>query len=231
MTSQSYEFCSVERINVCKKLRIISSSDFERHGTRDDGSIRALLSYARKKEEPAPDGTHKEGGSVTKCEPPTNSTNKHFARIFQEREACHIGLTEASYGGFGRNTFRAGAEHVRSTDATCCEHAPYTLRSRRGYIVKKPAMQQHDSGGWRKIHSRHKKGSNRVSQTGGPVAAGICCLPIAVPRRYQMETRSASGTNIGSASVTPNASYHAPMCGKAPFTRHSPREWTSIFVR
>ena len=140
MTSQSYEFCSVERINVCKKLRIISSSDFERHGTRDNGSIRVLLSCARKKEEPAPDGTHKEGGSVTKCEPSTNSTNKHFARIFQERETCHTGLTEASYGGFGRNTLRAGTEHVRSTDATCCEHVPYTLRSRRGYIVKKPAM-------------------------------------------------------------------------------------------
>lgn len=50
------------------------------------------------------------------------------------------------------------------------------------------------------------------------------------PSCYQMETRSACGTNIGSFSVTPKASYQAPMCGSAPFTRHSPSECTSILV-
>ena len=47
---------------------------------------------------------------------------------------------------------------------------------------------------------------------------------------YQMETRSATGMNIGSLSVMPKASYQAAMWGSAPFTRHSPSECTSIFV-
>lgn len=47
---------------------------------------------------------------------------------------------------------------------------------------------------------------------------------------YQMDTRSAAGMNIGSLSVMPKASYQAPIWGRAPFTRHSPSECTSIFV-
>lgn len=48
---------------------------------------------------------------------------------------------------------------------------------------------------------------------------------------YQIDTRFSTGKNIGSFSVTLNASYQAPICGNAPFTRHSPNECTSLFVR
>lgn len=48
---------------------------------------------------------------------------------------------------------------------------------------------------------------------------------------YQMETRFSCGRNIGSPSFTLKASYQAPICGNAPFTRHSPKECTSLFVR
>ena len=51
-----------------------------------------------------------------------------------------------------------------------------------------------------------------------------------MPACYQMETRSATGRNIGSFSVMPKASYQAAMWGSAPFTRHSPSECTSILV-
>jgi len=48
---------------------------------------------------------------------------------------------------------------------------------------------------------------------------------------YQMVTRFSFGTNNGSLSVMPNASYQASMCGNAPFTRQRPSEWGSMRVR
>ena len=43
-----------------------------------------------------------------------------------------------------------------------------------------------------------------------------------VGRDYQMVTRFSLGTNIGSDSVMPKASYQASMCGICPLTRHMP---------
>lgn len=48
---------------------------------------------------------------------------------------------------------------------------------------------------------------------------------------YQMDTLLSLGMYIGSASVMPNASYHASICGRMPLTRHLPKEWTSMLVR
>ena len=60
----------------------------------------------------------------------------------------------------------------------------------------------------------------------GPLSIKIMTKPF-----YQMDTRSAFGKNIGSFSVILKASYQASIWGNAPFTRHSPSECTSIFVR
>ena len=48
---------------------------------------------------------------------------------------------------------------------------------------------------------------------------------------YHIFRRSVSGMNILSPCFTLNASYHALMCCSAAFTRFTPREWGSIFVR
>ena len=48
---------------------------------------------------------------------------------------------------------------------------------------------------------------------------------------YQMVTRFSFGTNIGSDSVMPKASYQASMCGICPFTRHMPSWCGSLFTR
>ena len=48
---------------------------------------------------------------------------------------------------------------------------------------------------------------------------------------YQMFRRFSLGMYRESFSVILKASYHASMCGKAPFTRHSPSECGSLLVR
>ena len=49
--------------------------------------------------------------------------------------------------------------------------------------------------------------------------SGVCS---GVGRDYQMVTRFSLGTNIGSDSVMPKASYQESMCGICPLTRHMP---------
>lgn len=41
---------------------------------------------------------------------------------------------------------------------------------------------------------------------------------------YQILTRFSGATYNGDSGVMPNASYQAAMCGRAPFTRHLPKE-------
>ena len=41
---------------------------------------------------------------------------------------------------------------------------------------------------------------------------------------YQMLTRFSGAKYIGDSGVTFQASYQAPICGSAPFTRHMPSE-------
>ena len=48
---------------------------------------------------------------------------------------------------------------------------------------------------------------------------------------HQSERRSALGINSLSPSLTPKASYHISMCGRAPFTRQRPSACGSLFVR
>ena len=50
-------------------------------------------------------------------------------------------------------------------------------------------------------------------------------------RFYQMFRRFSLGMYRESFSVILKASYHASMCGRAPFTRHSPSECGSLLVR
>ena len=72
-----------------------------------------------------------------------------------------------------------------------------------------------------------------MQKTGASCGQGLREAPdlYSGPDAYQMDTRSSFGRNIGSFSVTLNASYQASICGRAPFTRHSPSECTSILVR
>lgn len=128
MTSQSYEFCSVERINVCKKLRIISSSDFERHGTRDDGSIRVLLSCARKKEKTR---SGRSAQRRRKCYE-MRIANKQYKQAFCKDFSRERSQPRRAYRGI---IWRLRAQHVPSRSRTCSEHGRDMLRARSVHVA------------------------------------------------------------------------------------------------
>ena len=61
----------------------------------------------------------------------------------------------------------------------------------------------------------------------------LCHSVVNLPFRilyYQIEARFSGAMYNGSVSVMPKASYHALMCGRAPFTRQRPSECGSLLV-
>lgn len=87
---------------------------------------------------------------------------------------------------------------------------------------------------YRRVMASNKKYNRKKNKADDEVLPYffLSIFGVSIPcLNYQMDTRLATGTNIGSPSLIPKASYHAAIWGKAPSTRHLPNACGSDLVR